>query len=100
MKFLALYRTVLVVCLGYVAAFLGLRWILKWTNGSPGEFAARVAAAYFSAIVVLALAVAAKSVLERAAGGGGVLGAVRAIFTSAKPEPEPPAPPPPAAGFA
>jgi hypothetical protein len=96
MKIIALLRTAAVVVLGYVAAFLGLRWVLAWTNGHPGQAAAKVAMYYFAAIVVLALAIAAKSVLEHAANGEGIFGAFRTIFTSAKPggQPAPPSPPP------
>jgi hypothetical protein len=103
MKLVALLRTAAVVVLGYVAAFLGLRWVLAWTKGAPGEYAAKVAMYYLTAIVVLALAIAAKSVLEHATNGSGIFGAVRTIFTSAKPGDPPasaaaPAPPAPPAG--
>lgn len=83
-------RTVLVVLVGYLFTFIGLRSVMAWTHGQPGEHAASVAVAYFSAIGFLAAAIALKSALQHAAGGGGVLGALGAILTQRKPEPPPP----------
>lgn len=95
MKIFVLVRTMVVVLIGYAFTFAGLFVVLHLTGGKPEQNVATIATSYFSAIGFLAAAIALKSAMEHAAGGGGIGGMIGSIFTSRKPEPPagPPAPP-------
>ena len=84
MKTFILWRTALVVCFLALVLLAGLAFSLRHPETGATFFGS-----FSTSIVGLAVAACAKSLGEHLAGGGGIAGAAKALFTSAKPETAP-----------
>jgi hypothetical protein len=74
------WRTFVITLVGFGVLLLGFRWAAAMTEGKD------LYAILRDGVVLLALGFGARSVGQDLAGGGGVKGAIKALFTDAKPD--------------